>query len=60
MPWNCLNKKDVFKTIRIIQKENPQFVALSPHDSSDWAIDQFQQAFGPIYRAIKVGAPLEI
>lgn len=60
MPWNRLNKRDVFKTIRIIQKESPRFVALSPHDSSDWAMDQFQQAFGPIYRAIEVGAPLEI
>jgi 7,8-dihydropterin-6-yl-methyl-4-(beta-D-ribofuranosyl)aminobenzene 5'-phosphate synthase len=60
MPWNCLNKKDVVKTIQIIQKESPGFVALSPHDSSDWAIDQFQQAFGPIYRAIEVGAPLKI
>jgi len=60
MPWNCLNKKDVLKTIRIIQKESPGFVALSPHDSSDWAIDLFQQAFGHRYRAIEVGAPLEI
>lgn len=60
MPWNCLNKKDVLKTIRIIQKESPRFVALSPHDSSDWAMDQFQQAFGHRYHAIEVGAPLEI
>ncbi|MCP4723371.1 MAG: MBL fold metallo-hydrolase [Desulfobacteraceae bacterium] len=60
MPWNCLNKKDVLKTIQIIQKESPKLVALSPHDSSDWAIDQFQQAFGPKYRAIEVGGPLKI
>ncbi len=60
MPWNCLNKKDVLKTIRIIEKESPRLVALSPHDSSDWALDQFQQAFGNRYRAIEVGVPLEI
>ncbi len=60
MPWNYLNKKDVVETIRVIKKESPKLVALSPHDSSDWAMDQFQQAFGNRYRAIEVGAFLEI
>jgi len=60
MPWNHLDKQDVFKTLAIIQKESPTFVALSPHDSSDWAIEQFRQAFGRKYHSLEVGRRLEI
>ena len=60
MPWHYLNKKDVFETIRVIQKESPSLVALSPHDSSDWAMDQFQHAFGPRCVSIEVGKAIEI
>ena len=60
MPWHCLNKKDVFKTIKIIRQESPDFVALSPHDSSDWAIEQFSMEFGSRYCSIEVGKIMEI
>ncbi|WP_457553363.1 hypothetical protein [Desulfobacula sp.] len=41
-----------------MKKVNPQFVSLSPHDSSDWSIKQFKNAFGDVYHDLKVGTPL--
>lgn len=41
-----------------IQKVNPSLVALSPHDSSDWSINQFKRAFQNRYRDLKVGREL--
>jgi len=60
MPWHCLGEKDVQQTLDAVQKESPAIVALSPHDSSDWAIEQFRKAFGPRYRPIEVGSAIEI
>jgi 7,8-dihydropterin-6-yl-methyl-4-(beta-D-ribofuranosyl)aminobenzene 5'-phosphate synthase len=44
--------------IKAIKKLNPSMVALSPHDSSDWSIDQFKRAFQNRYRDLKVGREL--
>jgi hypothetical protein len=37
---------------------NPKYVALSPHDSSDWTLKQFRQALGDKYQDLKVGEPI--
>jgi len=60
MPWHHLDEKDVFETIKVLRQEAPNLVAISPHDSSDWAITQFQQAFGSRCVAIKVGQAIAI
>lgn len=44
--------------IQAIEKANPSIVALFPHDSSDWSIDQFKRAFQNRYRDLKVGREL--
>ena len=59
-PWKGLKEKDVLDAIELIKKENPQIVSLSPHDSSDWAIDLFKKAFGEKYRDLKVGESIII
>ena len=58
MPWHGINAQDVHNAIKAIQQVNPQFVALSPHDSSDWSIDQFKIAFKEKYHEIIVGKRL--
>ncbi len=60
MPWNGLNKDDVFRTIEILRKHNPALVAVSAHDSSDWAIDKFSKAFGARYQTLEAGTLLEL
>lgn len=59
-PWKGLREKDVLDAIEFIKKENPQIVSLSPHDSSDWAIDLFKKSFGDKYRDLKVGEAIVI
>ena len=59
-PWNGINQRDVHQAIRTIKNVNPQFVALSPHDSSDWSLDEFRKAFSGNYHELKVGKALEI
>lgn len=57
-PWKGINEQDVQQAITAMKKVNPQFVSLSPHDSSDWSIKQFKDAFGDAYHDLKVGTPL--
>ncbi|MFH2067368.1 MAG: MBL fold metallo-hydrolase [Pseudomonadota bacterium] len=55
LPWKGIREDDVAHAIQAIRRVNPQFVALSPHDSSDWSIDQFRKAFKDRYHDISVG-----
>jgi 7,8-dihydropterin-6-yl-methyl-4-(beta-D-ribofuranosyl)aminobenzene 5'-phosphate synthase len=59
-PWKGINEQDVQLAIDAMKKVNPQFVSLSPHDSSDWSIQQFKNAFGDAYHDLKVGTPLVV
>lgn len=59
-PWVSIRETDVKSAIAAIKKVSPKVVALSPHDSSDWAIDQFKQAFPDTYVDVKVGKKIII
>jgi 7,8-dihydropterin-6-yl-methyl-4-(beta-D-ribofuranosyl)aminobenzene 5'-phosphate synthase len=59
-PWQGIRETDVENAIAAIQQVSPRMVALSPHDTSDWAINRFRQAFGPAYVDVKVGQEIVI
>lgn len=59
-PWIGINEQDLASSIQTIKKADAQFVSLSPHDSSDWSIDQFKDAFGDRYHALNVGNEMRI
>ena len=59
-PWNGLSKKDVFEAIESLKAENIQLIGLSPHDSSEWSINEFKKAFGDKYVDIRVGKEISI
>ena len=59
-PWRGLNKADVEAAIAAIKNVSPRIVALSAHDSCDWSIDRFRQAFGDAYMDLKVGREIRI
>ncbi len=60
MPWNGLNESDVENAVKAIKETNAQYVALSPHDSSDWSLDQFRTAFKEKYHEVAVGKVLKL
>jgi 7,8-dihydropterin-6-yl-methyl-4-(beta-D-ribofuranosyl)aminobenzene 5'-phosphate synthase len=60
LPWKGIREDDVTHAIQAIRRVNPQFVALSPHDSSDWSIDQFRKAFKDRYHDLVVGKEMVI
>ncbi len=54
-PWDPVNKKDVATSIEFLQRRDPRIVAVSPHDSCDWTIEAFRQAFSGAYQDVLVG-----
>ena len=59
-PWVSIRESDVLSAIDAIKSVSPKIVALSPHDSSDWCIEQFRKAFGDAYVDVKVGQEIVI
>lgn len=55
VPWRRMLDNNLNDAIKAIKDADPQIVSLSAHDSSDWAIDQFKEAFGEKYRDLRVG-----
>ena len=59
-PWNGINRSDTEVAVAAVKEAAPSFIALSPHDSSDWTIQRFKDEFGEKYHDLKVGLPLNI
>jgi len=59
-PWKGIGEQDVKSAIAAVKAVNPEFIALSPHDSSDWSIEQFREAFKERYHDLKVGRELNL
>jgi 7,8-dihydropterin-6-yl-methyl-4-(beta-D-ribofuranosyl)aminobenzene 5'-phosphate synthase len=54
-PWNPINRGNVEAGIAYLKRRRPQLVALSPHDSCDWSLEAFREAFGDVYQHVRVG-----
>ena len=59
-PWRSISEQDVMDSIEALKKEDPRIVSLSTHDSSDWSVERFKEAFGDRYRDLKVGEKIVI
>lgn len=59
-PWDPVNKKDVGASIEFLQRWHPKLVAVSPHDSCDWTIEAFRQAFSEAYQDVLVGKEIVV
>ncbi len=59
-PWDPVNKKDVSTSIEFLQRCHPRVVAVSPHDSCDWTIETFRQAFTEAYQYLLVGKEIVV
>jgi len=54
-PWSPLRKSDVGEILAYLKGKGLQLIGLSAHDSCDWTLAAFREAFGPAYREVKVG-----
>jgi len=59
-PWDPVNRQDVETAIVYLQRRHPQLVGLSPHDSCDWSLGAFRQAFGEAYQDVQVGREIVV
>lgn len=60
LPWRAISEKETEDAIQVIKELNPTYIALSPHDSSDWSLERFRETFKEKYHDIKVGETLFI
>lgn len=59
-PWDPITRGEVLDAIDYLRRRQPKLVSLSPHDSCDWSLDAFRDAFGDAYFDLLVGRPIEI
>jgi 7,8-dihydropterin-6-yl-methyl-4-(beta-D-ribofuranosyl)aminobenzene 5'-phosphate synthase len=59
-PWDPITKSDVHEAISFMYRRDPKVVSLSPHDSCDWSLAAFRDAFGSRYVDLMVGKEITI
>jgi 7,8-dihydropterin-6-yl-methyl-4-(beta-D-ribofuranosyl)aminobenzene 5'-phosphate synthase len=59
-PWRFVSRGDVQATVDYLRSKDPALVGISPHDSCDWAVESFRQAFGERYRDVVVGSEIVV
>lgn len=59
-PWRPVTMEEVQQNIALLKSKHPGLVALSAHDSCDASLAAFRDAFGQVYRDIRVGEPIVI
>lgn len=60
LPLSRISESDVESTIKNICEKNLEFIGISAHDSCDWTLDRFRNAFGSKYKEILVGEEIII
>jgi 7,8-dihydropterin-6-yl-methyl-4-(beta-D-ribofuranosyl)aminobenzene 5'-phosphate synthase len=59
-PWDPINEDDVNEAIASLKAREPSLVSLSPHDSCDWSLNAFREAFGTAYQDLVVGQEIAV
>ena len=59
-PWRLVDERDAAAVMDAISERGPRVVALSGHDSTPWAYDQFAGRFGDGFRLLRAGQELRI
>jgi len=54
-PWRPLSRDDVNEAIRYLQTKGLKRMALSPHDSCEWTLNAFREAWGSEFDVVTVG-----
>jgi 7,8-dihydropterin-6-yl-methyl-4-(beta-D-ribofuranosyl)aminobenzene 5'-phosphate synthase len=59
-PWQRVTEDDVRATVDHLKEKDPKLVAISAHDSCDWTLGEFREAFGERYRDVVVGREIVV
>lgn len=59
-PWQPIGKDAVYRTLAYLKAKGIHFVAPSAHDTCDWSLHAFEEAFGDEYHLLKVGERIRI
>lgn len=59
-PWQRVGPDDVRTTVDHLADKDPGLVAISAHDSCDWAVNEFKDAFGERFREVVVGREIVV
>ncbi len=59
-PWRRVEPDDVRAAVGHLAQKDPGLVGISAHDSCDWAVGEFRQAFGERYRDVVVGRKIVV
>ncbi len=60
LPWQRITRQETRRAVAALDGLGLQLVALSAHDSCDWTLEVFREAFGDRFRAVKVGEEIVI
>jgi 7,8-dihydropterin-6-yl-methyl-4-(beta-D-ribofuranosyl)aminobenzene 5'-phosphate synthase len=60
LPWQQIGEADVRSTVDFLAAKDPKLVGVSAHDSCDWTIGAFKDAFGDRYREVVVGREIVV
>lgn len=60
LPWRPIDEADVRAAVGLLQGAEPSLVAISAHDSCDWTLAAFKDAFGDRYREVVVGREIVV
>jgi 7,8-dihydropterin-6-yl-methyl-4-(beta-D-ribofuranosyl)aminobenzene 5'-phosphate synthase len=60
LPWQPIDEADVRSTVGFLAAKDPRLVGISAHDSCDWTIGAFKDAFGDRYREVVVGREIVV
>jgi 7,8-dihydropterin-6-yl-methyl-4-(beta-D-ribofuranosyl)aminobenzene 5'-phosphate synthase len=58
--WQPLTTADVEESIQYLREKGLEWVALSAHDSCEWTLDAFEEAWGGGFQVVTVGQALEV
>ncbi len=59
-PWRPIGKEAVYRTLAYLKAKGIHYIAPSAHDTCDWSLHTFEEAFGNEYHSLKVGERLRI
>lgn len=59
-PWRPIGKDAVYRTLAYLKEKGVHYIAPSAHDTCDWSLHAFEEAFGDEYHPLKVGEQLTI
>jgi 7,8-dihydropterin-6-yl-methyl-4-(beta-D-ribofuranosyl)aminobenzene 5'-phosphate synthase len=58
LPWDPISVDELMGYVELLKSYGPRLVALSPHDSSEFSINVFREAFPLAFKELKVGTSI--